>query len=200
MPAKIEETMGSHFAGSRVRLRALEPSDWETHFRWRLDSDLGSLMDAVRFPSSTLLVREWVEAQSRKGPDRDEFLFCIEQIDVTPMGTPVGTLITHTTNPRCGTFMYGLWVDAEYRRRGYASEAIALTLRYYFEECRYQKVNVEIHEFNTPSIRLHEQLGFVKEGRLRRMIYTGGRFYDALLYGMTREELAERDMLARPAV
>jgi hypothetical protein len=32
------------------------------------------------------------------------------------------------------------------------------------------------------------------------MIYTGGRFYDALLYGMTREELAERDMLARPAV
>jgi RimJ/RimL family protein N-acetyltransferase len=59
---------------------------------------------------------------------------------------------------------------------------------------------VEIHEFNTPSIRLHEQLGFVKEGRLRRMIYTGGRFYDALLYGMTREELAERDMLARPAV
>ena len=53
---------------------------------------------------------------------------------------------------------------------------------------RYQKVNAEVYAFNEPSMRLHERMGFTLEGRLRRMIYTGGEYHDALFYGMTREE------------
>jgi RimJ/RimL family protein N-acetyltransferase len=48
----------------------------------------------------------------------------------------------------------------DHRRRGYASDAITALIRAFFEEFRYQKVNVRIHEFNTASITLHEQLGF----------------------------------------
>lgn len=39
---------------------------------------------------------------------------------------------------------------------------------------------------------LHKKLGFVLEGRLRRMVFTGGHYYDELIYGMTQEEFAER--------
>ena len=42
------------------------------------------------------------------------------------------------------------------------------------------------------SIRLHEKLGFQLEGRLRRMIYTNGQFFDELLFGLTAEEFAAR--------
>jgi RimJ/RimL family protein N-acetyltransferase len=49
-------------------------------------------------------------------------------------------------------------------------------------------VTVRAYAFNEPSLRLHERLGFVPEGRLRRMIYTGGAHHDVCLYGMTVEE------------
>ena len=65
----------------------------------------------------------------------------------------------------------------------------------FFEERRYQKVNAEVYGFNESSIALHEKLGFTLEGRIRRMIYTDGKYFDALMYGMTSEEFAGRQSL-----
>lgn len=48
-------------------------------------------------------------------------------------------------------------------RRGYASDAICIVLRYYFEELRYQKCTVSVYDFNESSLRLHEWLGFQVE-------------------------------------
>jgi RimJ/RimL family protein N-acetyltransferase len=67
---------------------------------------------------------------------------------------------------------------------------VRLVLRYYFEERRYQKCSVYVYDFNAPSQRLHESLGFTQEGRLRRMLYSGGEHHDVLVYGITKEEFA----------
>ncbi|HET7095418.1 MAG TPA: GNAT family N-acetyltransferase, partial [Thermomicrobiales bacterium] len=61
-------------------------------------------------------------------------------------------------------------------------------LRYFFDELGYQKAHVHVYAFNAASIRLHERLGFQREGRLRRMLFTGGQFHDVLVYGLTLEE------------
>lgn len=181
--------MASIYQGQHVRLRAIEPADWEIFYNWdSSDSDHARSVDEIWFPSSRVQMREWAERETRRGDDKDAFRFAIEELN----GQLVGTLNTHSCNPRCGTFMYGLAVLPPYQRRGYASEAITLVLRYYFLERRYQKVTVEVFSFNTASIRLHERLGFKLEGRLRRMVYTGGKYYDALMYGQTAEEFAAR--------
>ena len=49
-------------------------------------------------------------------------------------------------------------------------------------------MSVHVYEYNEASCRLHERLGFVQEGRLRRMAYAAGRHWDVLVYGLTREE------------
>lgn len=182
--------MENLFVGARVRLRAVETGDWE--FFYRLDStttDFGRLTDEVWFPSSPEAAKTWTDSQAKATSERDEFRFQIETVET---GELVGTLNTHTTNPRVGTFMYGIAIAPEHQRKGYASEAVRLVLRFYFGEKRYQKVNAEVYSFNTPSIHFHERMGFTLEGRLRRMAYTGGEFYDALIYGMTREEFEAR--------
>jgi RimJ/RimL family protein N-acetyltransferase len=35
-------------------------------------------------------------------------------------------------------------------------------------------------------------VGFQLEGRIRRMVYMRGQYFDELYFGMTREEFAER--------
>ncbi|HMA35504.1 MAG TPA: GNAT family protein, partial [Chloroflexia bacterium] len=68
-----------------------------------------------------------------------------------------------------------------------------------FDELRYQKLTVHVYSFNTPSLRLFEQLGFQLEGRLRRTIYTAGQYFDECIYGLTAAELAAHDAAGAPA-
>ncbi len=176
--------MPNIFQGKLIRLRAVEPGDWENHEQWDRDTDLARYANEIPFPRSLEMSRQWAERESQREPKNDSFDFEVETLD----GVQVGTINTHHCDLRCGAFMYGLVIVPQHQRKGYASEAIRLVLRYFFHERRYQKCTVEVYSFNEPSQRLHETLGFTLEGRLRRMIYSGGEYHDALMYGITREE------------
>jgi RimJ/RimL family protein N-acetyltransferase len=179
---------GYVWEGDRVRLRAVEPDDWQTFFDWNRDSDGARGSYHVPFPGSAEAARRWAAETALRQPEGDVFRWVVENL----AGEMVGTINTHSCDPRSGTFGYGLSIRREHQRRGYASEAIALVLRYYFQELRYQKASVRVYSFNEPSIRLHERAGFQLEGRLRREIYTEGRYFDVLVFGMTAEEFAAR--------
>ncbi len=170
--------------GTLVRLRAVEPSDWATFFDWNFDSDAARQSYNIPFPRSRERARRWAESEATQDPENDIFRFVVENV----VGDLVGTLNTHSCDRRHGTFGYGLAIAQEYQRKGYGSEAVVLVLRYFFEELRYQKATVHVYSFNEPSIRLHERLGFQLEGRIRRMIYTEGQYFDDLIYGLTAEE------------
>lgn len=176
--------MRNTWEGSRIRLRAIEPSDWAVFYRWHLDSDAARSGYEIGLPQSEEATRRWAERLSVTTPENDQFRWVIGR----PDGEMVGTINTHSCEQRNGTFSYGVVVSAEYRGQGYAKEAIGLVLNYYFGELRYQKATVHIYSFNKPSVKLHESIGFQLEGRLRRMIYTGGEYFDALVYGITAED------------
>jgi RimJ/RimL family protein N-acetyltransferase len=187
---------GDTWAGARIRLRAVEPADWETHFLWDQDSETARSLDRVRFPHSREAVKHWAERTSlQEGKTTDDFDFDFE-IE-TRTGEQVGAIGTHHCERRAGTFSYGVAIRAEHMRKGYASEAILLVLRFFFHELGYQKVTAQVYSFNAPSIALHERLGFQLEGRLRRMIFTHGKHFDELLFGMTREEFEAQRLPTR---
>jgi RimJ/RimL family protein N-acetyltransferase len=175
------------FEGRLVRLRAVEPEDWEAHYAWDQNSDLTRALDFIWFPRSRAGARRWAEETAERAPEDDNYHFEIE----TLAGVLVGSIGIHHAEPRTGTFSYGVAVAEEHGRKGYASEAVVLALRYYFLVRRYQKVTTTVDGFNEASLRLHRRLGFQQEGQLRRMSFTGGRFYDQIVFGMTREEFEQ---------
>ena len=175
--------------GKLVRLRAVEPGDWETHAAWNQDSVMSRQLDHVWFPTSSARARAWAEEAARRTAEDDTFDFEIEALSD---GALVGAIGTHHCDRRVGSFSYGVATRAEWQRRGYASEAMLLVARYYFQELRYQKMNGWVYSFNTASLEMHDKLGFVREGTLRRMVYTGGRRHDIVAFGLTAEEFAAR--------
>src|SRR5215218_6682124 len=172
--------------GERVRLRAIEPSDWTVYFAWSQDDEQARNVSTIPFPQSAEAVRQWAQQEATRKPERDAFRFVIEN----ETGEVVGDLTTHNCNARVGSFSYGITIRRERRRNGYAAEAIALVLRYYFRELRYQKATVSVYSFNEASARLHESLGFQLEGRIRRTVFTDGQHCDELVYGLTAEEFS----------
>jgi len=168
----------------RVRLRAIEPGDAETFHRWNQDSERARNLDFIWPPVSLASQRVFAEEASRRKMENDRLQWIIETID----GTPVGMIDTHHCDHRTGNFSYGVDIAGEHRGKGYAAEAIRLVLRYYFDELRYQKVTVNVHADNLASLRLHEKLGFQREGLLRRTQYSHGCYIDEIFFGMTVEE------------
>lgn len=174
----------NYWHGTMVRLRAIEPDDAKVFTQWNAESDVARNLDFLWPPTSQTRAERFTHEQSLRGLEGDAYHWMIENID----GTTVGAINTHSCNPRCGTFSYGLSIAPRFRRQGYAGDAIKLILRYYFDELRYQKATVSVHGFNEASAKLHESLGFTREGTLRRMIFSEGTFHDLWYYGLTVEE------------
>jgi RimJ/RimL family protein N-acetyltransferase len=187
-----DATNPSIWQTERIRLRAIEPGDWEVFFRWNQDDEMTRGIDRVWFPQSREAMRRQTEEASLRRPVDDAFHWVVED----RQGAVVGSIATHECNRRNGTFSYGLNVLPPHQRRRYASDAIGVVLRYYFQELGYQKVTVSVYEFNEASIRLHMRLGFREEGRLRRMVFTRGQYFDSLVFGLTAEEFRDPDRTA----
>ena len=178
----------NYWESDRIRLRAIEPEDAPIFFEWNKDSEMGLMIDRLRPPTSKKFVKDWAEKTAAKFSDEsDDFFYVIE----TLAGELVGSIDPHKCDRLVGDFTYGIAIRRAFQRQGYAREAIIMILRHYFRELRYQKVTVKVFGYNEASQKLHEKMGFLLEGQIRRAVLHNGRFYDDLIYGMTKEEFEE---------
>ncbi|GIG64032.1 GNAT family N-acetyltransferase [Phytomonospora endophytica] len=174
----------SIWTGRRVRLRGLEPKEWP---RFR-DNDLNTTNqrhgDRVHPPRSDASYERWAAEQAVR-TESDELWLVIADVNDD---RPVGSIRTLRADPTAGLFWYGVAIFKEEQRRGYASEAIRIVQRYMFGERRYTKCQAEVFGDNAASLGLHQSLGFVLEGRLRKASFREGSRQDIVIFGMTIEE------------
>ena len=74
------------------------------------------------------------------------------------------------------------------RNKGYATEAVKLLVDYLFSTHNIARIQATTHVMNKPAQRVLEKCGFAKEGKLRKALFTGGKFADVFIYGITREK------------
>ena len=175
--------------GEKVRLRPLRLDDTERAFIAGLDSPSRQVLQlGVELPTT----EEGLRASLEKLVDCKDaggiIIFTVETLD----GENVGGLSYHSRDRKSGVFSFGVVIDRAYRQKGYAEDAIKILLRYGFRERRYQKCNSACVHTNEASIALHEALGFVQEGRVRRRHFFDGQYHDDILFGMTVEEFEAR--------
>jgi RimJ/RimL family protein N-acetyltransferase len=181
------ETPTSVWTGDLVRLRSIEPGDWEHFYRWDHDSEAERTGWEITPPQSKEAIRKWAETEATRRPEDDNARFAIE----TLARVLVGSLNVHGADARNGNFEYGVTIGREHWGHGYAADAIRVVLRFMFRERRYEKANATVYAFNEASLALHRKLGFVEEARIRRNHFTNGEYHDEYWLGMTREEFED---------
>jgi len=173
------------WAGEKVRLRGLTEDDAESAFANTLDSPGREMLQlGIELPTSVEALRAELGKRANCKDVDGVILFAIEDQG----GACVGGVSLHTPSLKNGTFGFGVNVHAPHRGKGYATDAVRILLKYCFHARRFQKCNSACVETNAASIALHKKLGFVEEGRRRRHLFLDGRFYDDILFGLTREE------------
>lgn len=78
--------------------------------------------------------------------------------------------------------------EAEFRRKGYGSQALKLLLRYAFGELNLYRVTAVVPAYNLGAMRLFQKFGFMEEVRRRNVLQHNGEFWDVIGFGLLNTE------------
>lgn len=172
--------------GADIRLRPMHVDDVKLWLaEERVDSETVRFLNyGIDLPKSEQMAQEFAARYAEFNHRDERIMFSIETLG----GELVGGINIHSMDRKNGVFETGTRIYRAYRGRGYGFQAKLIVLRYAFHELRFQKYNIRCIESNQPMVRHAERLGCQAEGRIRRHIYTDGRYYDELIFGLTREE------------
>lgn len=187
----------SIWVGDRAHLRGKEPGDIESELEYEDDTADQRSGWKVFPPRSSVSRKAGLEESATAKPEGDAVQFSLA-IARRSDDRRVGVINVYGADLVNGTFNFGVIVHAAYKGQGYAGEAVLLAMRYMFDERRLQKCESVAYDYNSGSLALHRNLGFVEEGRRRRHAFVGGSFHDLVLFGMTVEEFHERYPKLRP--
>ncbi|ATH95013.1 GNAT family N-acetyltransferase [Bacillus glycinifermentans] len=84
----------------------------------------------------------------------------------------------------CGIVIY----DPQFWNGGYGTEAVKLWVGYLFENTEVARIGMTTWSGNARMMKCAEKAGFTLEGRLRKVRYYDGVYYDSIRYGILREE------------
>ena len=169
------------FAGQLVRLAPLDAEAQAAFARWSNDAEFGRLLN-------TWAVRP-VHAAYWPPADRSDewrvFGFALRTVTDDRL---VGMVELEVDWSNQAAWL-GIGIgDAEYRGKGYGTEAMQLALNYAFYELNLYRVNLSVFSYNPRAIHVYEKVGFKHEGRLRSAMFRDGQRHDILLMGVLRTE------------
>ncbi|MDE6375339.1 MAG: GNAT family N-acetyltransferase [Alistipes sp.] len=163
--------------GRAVRLRAVEPADVETMYRWENDPEVWRVSGTLA-PFSRHALMKFVEEQQH-----DIYRTCqLRLIIETPEGTAVGTLDLFEFDPLNRRAGVGILIyDKSRRRSGYASDALGILEGYAREVLGLHQLWCNVGADNEASLRLFRRAGYARTGCKRDWTLTPEGFRDELI-------------------
>ena len=170
--------------GKLVRLRPLEPEDLEHAYTWMNDPEATYFL-GMRYPISRVEEERWL----REAASANDFAHGLRLAIETKEGRLIGNIGLHSPSPEDRRAILGIVIgEPEYWSKGYGADAIMTVLRFAFHQMNLNRVSLEAFENNERAMACYRKCGFREEGRLRQDRFKHGRYCDAIVMGILREE------------
>lgn len=172
--------------GKQVFLRGLEREDLDLLHKWLNDEEVmrwaRSKPDHVATAES--LDKEYEQELKGESTRRRTFIIVENQTQ-----KPIGWGGIRWWRPFHTTADIGLAIgEKEFRSRGIGTEVTRLLVELAFEQHNMHKAELWTLAENTAAIGAATKNGFKEEGRFRESVYFDGKFHDALMFGLLRQE------------
>ena len=149
--------------GKICRLRALEPQDIDVVYGWENDTDLWRVSGTMAPFSRHSLMRFIEEQQFDIYATRQQRL--IVEADVDGGAVAIGAVDVFDFDPQNRRAGVGVVVSREFRRCGYAKEALQLLERYARDVLHLHQLWCSIGADNNASLALFRTAGYTECGR-----------------------------------
>ncbi|RJP80152.1 MAG: N-acetyltransferase [Candidatus Zixiibacteriota bacterium] len=168
----------------RLVLRDFQPADLDDYRR------LSAHPDFLRFYPEEQALPESVERLFNKfrGWAEEEPRRRVQLAITLPSGELLGSCGVRTTSEADREGSFGGELAADYRGRGYATEAGRALLEYGFRTLGLHRIYAETLVENRAAVRLAVRLGMQEEGVLRQNRWFRGRWWDTIILAVLEEE------------
>jgi len=174
--------------GKNIKLDSLIEDDIDIMTKWFNDVEFMRYYDMV--PAIPKSKKDMIKLLEYYETSEERFIFAIRMLDSNNLIGVAGFDEILWTNGVATTFI-GIG-DKTIRGKGYGKEAMELLLDFGFNELNFHRIQLNVIEYNKTAIALYESVGFKREGAYREFIFRDGNRYDLLLYGMLKQEHANK--------
>lgn len=166
--------------GKQILLRMAEESDCgEDYIRWMNDYETNRFMETRWNVQDYRTITAFVKGIRDSS---DSFLFAI--VDKCSM-RHIGNIKLGPINKRYKYADISYFIgETEFRRRGFAKEAVELICRYGFRELQLHRIQAGVISGNEISVSVLLSCGFKLEGRLSEKFIVEGKYADHLVFGL----------------
>lgn len=117
-------------------------------------------------------------------PSAEQFTIFLKQ----SAPVPIGRIVLADIIPGWKAELWRIYIgDPALRGKGYGRQAMEATMKYCFDDLQLERLYLD-HYTGNPAGFLYENLGFQREGVLRKNCRKNGVLYDVHLMSMLREE------------
>jgi RimJ/RimL family protein N-acetyltransferase len=158
--------------GRKVNLRPVLKGDLDRCMRWVNDPSIRDFLMGY-FPYTQYDEEKWIKEISEDTPY--SLTLAIETVE----GQHIGQMGLHRINWRDRVAITGALIgEAEFRDKGYGSEAKIILLHHAFRSMNLRKICSQAVALNLRSIAYSKKCGYLEEGRLKKHVFRQGKYYD----------------------
>lgn len=167
--------------GDRIYLSPRNTEDAEIFTKWLNDFQVTDYTGRSSQLLSLAEEKEYLEKNSSQ-----EATFIIVDLN---SDTLIGAIGLEQIDHISKIATLGIFIgEADYRSKGYGTEAIKLLLEYGFKYLNLNNIDLRVFEFNSRAIACYKKCGFNEYGRRRKCKFLNGNYYDEILMDILAEE------------
>jgi len=166
----------------KIYLTAVSKQNIEQLRQWRNNPELRQFFREYREISKETQ-EKWFEEKVLGDPNQINF-----EIHDNESGKLIGHCGIFYIKWVYGTGEFGIYIgDNNFRGKGYGKSSLISLVNYGFETLSLHRIFAEVYS-NNDAIKLYKKIGFKQEGILRQHVYKNGKYLDAYMIGLLKDE------------
>lgn len=170
--------------GKKVVLRPVRHSDLRNYLKWFNDAAVIKFLHTC-LPATESFEKKWIEDTLIER--RPVFIIEVKQKGKKRKAIGNCGLSGIDQKSRIGNFGIAIG-EKRYWHKGYGAEAASMLVEYGFNILNLHKIVSSAYAPNAASLKMHNKIGFSKEGRQKQHTFINGKYEDIILYGLLRKE------------
>ncbi|MBB5173151.1 GNAT family N-acetyltransferase [Texcoconibacillus texcoconensis] len=163
----------------KLQFRPLEKDDLEFIYKMRINPNVMDYWFEEPYTTREKLKKSFEEEQDNNS-HREFILYNLKET--------VGYTCLYDIDHRHRNAEFAIMIDPSQQGKGYATEATRLIVEYGFNQLNLKKLYLYVIKNNEKAFHIYRKLGFQTEGELKKHFFVDGKYHDALMMGLLRED------------